>query len=150
MKKYSAQWQQTDSITNENLKKLSELSDVKFIEPEKIHGKLFHHRRTLDDSELLFLVNTSLEEWSAGTFVMKGKSVDELNLFNGEITEGGKWIKNFRVPQEEMPVWVKYGATIPFHLDKVSCTDEMDLNKSDEIMIDENFIGIFKYLEAKN
>jgi hypothetical protein len=85
MKKYSKQWKQTNSITEKNLKNLSELSDVTFIEPEKIHGKLFHHRRTLDDSELLFLVNTSLEEWSAGTFVMKGKSVDELNLFNGEI-----------------------------------------------------------------
>ncbi|MBN2012106.1 chitobiase/beta-hexosaminidase C-terminal domain-containing protein [candidate division KSB1 bacterium] len=85
LKKYSVQWTQTNSLTNANLKTLSELCGVVFIEPEKIHGKLFHHRRTFNESEMLFLVNTSLEEWSTGTFRMKGKSVDEFNLFTGEL-----------------------------------------------------------------
>jgi hypothetical protein len=84
-KKYSGLWKHATSITEKNLKNLTELSGVTFNEPEKIHGKLFHHRRTFYESEMLFLVNTCLEEWSAGTFVMKGKSVDELNLFTGEI-----------------------------------------------------------------
>ncbi|MBA7542480.1 hypothetical protein ES705_34801 [subsurface metagenome] len=54
-------------------------------EPEKIKGKLFHHRRKLKDGEILLLVNTSIEEWSTGTLRTKGKSVIELKLLTGEV-----------------------------------------------------------------
>ncbi len=83
--KYAGQWKQTDSLTDKQVQQLSELNGIKFIDPEKTHGKLFHHRRTLNDGELVFLVNTSLQEWSTGTFVIKGKSIDELDLLNGGI-----------------------------------------------------------------
>ena len=59
---------------------------IQFHQPEKIGGKLFHHRRELMDGELIFLVNTSSEEWSTGSFALDGKSVVEFNLVNGEIT----------------------------------------------------------------
>ena len=83
--KYSAQWKSTDSISRKDVINSLKSKKIEFVEPEKISGKLFHHRRTLIDGELLFLVNTSLEEWAAGTFVMAGKSVNELNLLNGSI-----------------------------------------------------------------
>ena len=35
-------------------------------------GKLFHHRRQLDDGQLIFLVNSSLEQKAAGTLKAKG------------------------------------------------------------------------------
>ncbi len=54
-------------------------------EPEKIKGKLFHHRRKLNDGEILLLTNTSMEEWSTGTLRTKGKSVVELKPLNGEV-----------------------------------------------------------------
>jgi len=84
-KKYSDQWKFADSMSGEDILTSLKSNEIKFIDPEKITGKLFHHRRTLDDGELLFLANTSLEEWSAGTFALKGKSVNELNLLNGSI-----------------------------------------------------------------
>lgn len=40
-------------------------------------GKLFHQRRRLDDGELLFLVNTSIEAPSTGSFVAKAASIEQ-------------------------------------------------------------------------
>ena len=53
-----------------------------------------------------------------------------IHFFSGEIFEGGQWLKNVTVPLEEMPVFVKYGASIPLYPEKVNCTDEMDLSKT--------------------
>ncbi|MBI5385474.1 MAG: hypothetical protein HZA90_12415 [Verrucomicrobia bacterium] len=46
-------------------------------------GILFHMRRHLDDGQLLFLVNTSIESPSAGTIESDMKSVEQWNLFTG-------------------------------------------------------------------
>jgi hypothetical protein len=43
---------------------------------------------------------------------------------------------------EEMPVWVKVGATIQVYPEKVSCTDEIDLKKAITIMFYETFKGL--------
>ena len=51
-------------------------------DPEK--GILFHHRRQLEDGEILLLTNTSMDEWSTGTLRIRGKSVCELQAFTGE------------------------------------------------------------------
>ncbi|HEY5915632.1 MAG TPA: glycosyl hydrolase [Verrucomicrobiae bacterium] len=48
-------------------------------------GKLFHHRRTLDDGELLFLVNTSSEERSAGWIESGMKGAENWDLYRGEV-----------------------------------------------------------------
>jgi alpha-D-xyloside xylohydrolase len=71
-------------------------------------------------------------------YLPEGKWV---NFFTGEIYEGNQWLKGFEVPLNEMPVWVKYGAEVPFYPEKVSCTDEMDLNKKVLIIFDETFSG---------
>ena len=65
-----------------------------------------------------------------------------VNLFSGEIIEGGKWLKNLEVPMDEMPVWAKYGANIPMYPEKVDSTDDMDFTKNVRIIFDESFNGI--------
>lgn len=47
-------------------------------------GILFHHRRQLEDGELLFLVNTSLESPSVGSFEAAAGSVEEWDLNSGK------------------------------------------------------------------
>lgn len=46
-------------------------------------GILFHHRRRLDDGEILFLVNTSDEAPSSGTVVSPGRGVEKWDLETG-------------------------------------------------------------------
>lgn len=66
-----------------------------------------------------------------------------VNFFNGTHHKGGLWLKKQFTPLEEMPVYVRKGATIPFYPDKVQCTDEMEMNKAVSIHIDNHFNGIF-------
>ena len=47
-------------------------------------GILFHHRRRLDDGELLFLVNTSIQTPSTGTIQSDLKGVEAWNLYTGQ------------------------------------------------------------------
>ena len=47
-------------------------------------GILFHHRRRLDDGELLFLVNTSIQAPSTGTIQSNLKGVEAWNLYTGQ------------------------------------------------------------------
>lgn len=67
-----------------------------------------------------------------------------VHFFNGTRYEGGRWLKNLYVPLEEMPVYVREGAEIPYYPETVQCTDEMDLSKARVIKIDDHFKGFFK------
>lgn len=49
-------------------------------------GILFHHRRELDGGEVLFLVNTSIEHPSSGTFQSGMGSVEKLDPYTGAVT----------------------------------------------------------------
>ena len=51
----------------------------------KDQGKLFHHRRQLEDGDLLFLVNTSAEHPSSGVVFTKAQSAEKWDLHTGEI-----------------------------------------------------------------
>ena len=44
---------------------------------------------------------------------------------------------------EEMPVYVRRGATIPMYPEEVDCTDEMDLSKSILVKIDDAYRGFW-------
>ena len=66
-----------------------------------------------------------------------------VNYFTGERLEGGRWLKNLEVPLDEMPVYVREGAEIPYYPEQVQCTDEMDLNKQVSLRIDNDFKGIW-------
>lgn len=60
-------------------------------------------------------------------YLPEGKWV---NFFTKECFEGPCWLKDIEVPLEEMPVYVRQGASIPMYPEAVSCTDEMDMSKA--------------------
>jgi len=66
-------------------------------------------------------------------YLPEGKWV---HFFTREIFEGPRWLKDVVVPLEEMPVYVKYGESIPMYPEDVSCTDEMDMKKVVEVVFD--------------
>jgi hypothetical protein len=49
-------------------------------------GALYHHRRMLNDGQLLFLANSSLTESVKGSIVSNGKDVVKLNTLTGDVT----------------------------------------------------------------
>lgn len=65
-----------------------------------------------------------------------------VNFFSGEIVSGPCWLKDFESPPEEMPVWVKYGSSVPFYPHAVSNTDEIDLKKAVTKLFDDHYSGI--------
>lgn len=48
-------------------------------------GNLFHHRRKYKDGQLIFLVNSSLEEQTSGELTVNGKSAIQMDAFSGEL-----------------------------------------------------------------
>lgn len=66
-----------------------------------------------------------------------------INFFTGERIEGGRWLKDVEVPLEEMPVYVREGSVIPVYPEDVECTDDMDMDKVHDIVIDKTFKGIW-------
>jgi hypothetical protein len=48
-------------------------------------GDLYHHRRILGNGQLLFLVNSGLDENTTGSVRMKGRGAVVLNTLNGEV-----------------------------------------------------------------
>jgi alpha-D-xyloside xylohydrolase len=65
-----------------------------------------------------------------------------INLFNGEVTAGNRWLNDFNCPLEEMPVWVRKGAEISVYPHHVSNTDEIDLEKAQKLVFDNNYKGL--------
>jgi hypothetical protein len=55
---------------------------------------LFHHRRTLNDGELVFLANTSVENSAAGTMMAPGESCEKWDPFTGDVTAYPFELKN--------------------------------------------------------
>jgi len=85
VEKYERQWHHTDTLSDKSLASLLASDQITFHEADQVRGLLFHHRRRLADGQLLFLVNTDLDEWSTGSFSSSGQSVHELNLISGKI-----------------------------------------------------------------
>jgi hypothetical protein len=81
-----------------------------FEEPDRIGGLLFHHRRVLEDAELVFLVNTSAEEEASGRFAhgedvnSPFRSCEKWDPFTGTVEPypsqyaDGKLLIEFQVP----------------------------------------------------
>ncbi|MDR0393602.1 MAG: hypothetical protein LBH77_00430 [Tannerella sp.] len=67
------------------------------------NGNLYHHRRLYADGELIFIVNSSMEEASAGNLSVKGKALLKMDAEKGEISlypaekEGGKMKAAFTI-----------------------------------------------------
>lgn len=101
-----------------------------------LRALIFHHPEDklcwhIDDEYYFgddFLVAPVMNsEGYRDVYLPKGEWV---NFFTGECFEGECWLKKVDVPLEEMPVYVRRGATIPMYPEEVDCTDEMDLSKS--------------------
>ncbi|MFC2137556.1 alpha-xylosidase [Bacteroidota bacterium] len=74
-------------------------------------------------------------------YLPEGKWV---NLFSGEISDGGQWLNNFECSLEEMPVWVKLGAKVTFYPESVKSTDDIDFSKTLAIEFSDTYEGIYK------
>ncbi|MDR0795659.1 MAG: hypothetical protein LBE79_06360, partial [Tannerella sp.] len=48
-------------------------------------GNVFHHRRKYADGELIFIVNSSMDEASSGRVAIKGKTLLEMDAQSGEV-----------------------------------------------------------------
>ncbi|MBA7547569.1 hypothetical protein ES705_39998 [subsurface metagenome] len=72
-------------------------------------------------------------------YLPEGKWID---FFNGKFYEGAIWLKDYMSPLDEMPLWIRYGAKIPFYPEHVNCTDEIDPKEVVQIDFDESFKGI--------
>lgn len=67
-----------------------------------------------------------------------------VEFFTGDrfsVSDGGKWLKNIETPLDRMPVFVRKGAVIPVYPEDVDSTDDMDMSKVENIIIDEEFKG---------
>lgn len=58
--------------------------------------RLFHHRRQLQDGQLLFLANISPDQLASGQVILKGKSVEKLDAFTGRAVAHPARIKRGR------------------------------------------------------
>ncbi len=88
------------------LDQINQLSSpkIEFVQPNNYGGLLFHHRRVLQDAELLFLTNISDQQASAGQFMVKARSIEKWDLFAGKVSaypskrEKGKLLVDFALP----------------------------------------------------
>ena len=69
----------TDDVIHENFAS----AGIRFTELKG--GNPFHHRRMMDDGQILFLVNSSLDETAKGSVSLLGKDAIELNTLTGEM-----------------------------------------------------------------
>lgn len=69
-----------------------------------VSNNLYHHRRTYNDGELIFLVNSSLTESAKGKVLVAGKSMVEIDGMTGElfkysVVQNGKFVEaEFELP----------------------------------------------------
>ena len=97
-KKYAARWKQL-SAPEELL-----AAGVASLRLEKrAGGKLFHLRRHLDGGEVVFLVNSSLEENARGTFSAPGRHVQKMDAFSGEFTSYPWEIAKGQIAKSALP-----------------------------------------------
>ncbi len=93
-KQFQQQWISAKSLEDSVCQKVLKPNNIQFIHPESISGKLFHQRRILEDGQLVFLVNSSLTDYTAGRFRIKGKSLLMLDPLDGEIFQYPSVSKN--------------------------------------------------------
>ncbi len=92
----------TEDLTGLAIKESLQSETVAF--NDVISNNLYHHRRTYNDGELVFLVNSSLTEPAKGKISITGKTLFELDGMSGEIfkypyTQKGKFVEGvFELP----------------------------------------------------
>jgi len=64
-----------------------------------------------------------------------------IDFWTGELVVGPVMLTRVTQPLARLPLYVRRGSRIPFYPDTVACTDEMDLAKTEEIVLDETYRG---------
>lgn len=67
-----------------------------------------------------------------------------VEFFTGDrfsVSDGGRWLKDIEAPLDRMPVFVRKGAVIPVYPEDVDSTDDMDMSKVKNLIINEEFKG---------
>lgn len=71
-------------LSNEFISSHLNNNNIRF--EESIGGNLYHHRRILEDGQIIFLANSSMDESLSGTLNTSGTDALELNTLTGHIT----------------------------------------------------------------
>jgi len=88
-----------------------------------------------------FLVSPVMNSENCRDVYLPVSDTPWVNFFTGERYQGGQWLHLKDIPLEEMPVFVREDVQIPMYPEHVECTDEMDLEKTIILNIDQNFKG---------
>ncbi len=103
-------------------------------------GNMYHHRRDYNDGQMLFLVNSSLDEATKGSLKTKGADVLKMDPFTGEIEPiyvlgnftvlpaATGWIIDTKKPDLELGTWGKQG--LPFYSWELAYKKTYNLNES--------------------
>jgi alpha-D-xyloside xylohydrolase len=71
-----------------------------------------------------------------------------VHFVTGEAVRGGRWLRDLETPLEQMPVWVREGASIPLYPHPVACTDDIRPERTEPVTVRSGFAGIFNHLEG--
>ena len=82
----AGRWIRVDSHLDAKVQELLVSKDFMVNNLPGVGGLLYHHRRQLDDGQIVLLTNTSLDQSSVGTLQVKGASAFVLNALDGGIT----------------------------------------------------------------
>jgi alpha-D-xyloside xylohydrolase len=65
-----------------------------------------------------------------------------VDVWTGNVLRGEQWLRNVHSPLDRIPLYARYGATIPVYPDIVQCTDEMDLSKVVRLTFYDEYHGL--------
>ena len=77
-------WIVADSLDDARIARML-MRDEFAMDDHSRNGMLYHQRRVLDDGELLFVVNSHLENRASATVTLRGRYVSQLDLISGKI-----------------------------------------------------------------
>lgn len=78
-------WLQQAHLTLQQHLQLPPNTAISFPGLDTAQGKLYHHRRVLDDGQLLFLSNASMQETAAGKVKLQGSHAQLLDPATGQV-----------------------------------------------------------------
>ncbi|MCK4967070.1 hypothetical protein KAS50_08565, partial [bacterium] len=102
--KFDTNWRRVEQLNEKTAEELFASENFRVLNPESIGGIVYHQRRKYKDGEVLFLVNSSVDESASGKIKIKGRSVCKLNAIDGSVTkypaveERGHLILDFELP----------------------------------------------------
>ncbi len=72
-------------LNSQSIQSYFKNSNLKF---ENVNGgNLYHHRRVMEDGQIIFLTNSSMDDKTTGSLIVTGKDAILLNAFTGEIVD---------------------------------------------------------------